>query len=59
VPLGHPAGASMPTDRAYSPAIGTRLPDFTLLDAFDRPIGLHEDRGRAPAVVVFFRSAVW
>ena len=35
VPLGHPARASMPTDRAYGPAIGTRLPDFTLLDAFD------------------------
>jgi len=49
----------MPTDRVYGPAIGMRLPDFTLLDAFDRPIGLHEDRGRAPAVVVFFRSAVW
>ena len=59
VPLGHPARASMPTDRVYGPAIGTRLPDFALVDAFDRTLRLHEDRGRAPAVVVFFRSAVW
>ena len=59
VPLGHPARASMPTDQTLGPALGSRLPDFQLPDAFGRLISFHEDRGQTPAVVVFFRSAVW
>ena len=59
VPLGHPARASMPTDRALGPSLGSRLPDFHLPDAFGRLMRFHEDRGQAPAVIVFFRSAVW
>ncbi len=41
------------------PAIGERLPDFTLVDQRGRSVDLHADRADAKAAVVFFRSAVW
>ena len=41
------------------PAVGERLPDFTLVDHLGRSITLHADRADAKAAVVFFRSAVW
>ncbi|MGH1493114.1 MAG: hypothetical protein ACRBK7_27575 [Acidimicrobiales bacterium] len=41
------------------PAIGERLPDFTLAGARGRTVSFHEDRGQSKAAVVFFRSAVW
>ena len=41
------------------PAVGTRMPDVRLRDIDGHPFDLHRDRGTAPAVFVFFRSAVW
>ena len=58
-PLGHPGRRGLPPSHSTGPAIGERLPDFVLPDAFGREIDFHRDRGEAKAVVVFFRSAVW
>ena len=58
-PLGHPGRRGLSQDHSIGPAIGERLPDFVLPDAFGREIDFHRDRGEAKAVVVFFRSAVW
>ncbi|MEE3326453.1 MAG: hypothetical protein VX252_03915 [Myxococcota bacterium] len=58
-PLGHPGRAGLPEGLVPGPSVGDPLPDFELPDAHGKPIRLHEDRGQAPAVVVFFRSAVW
>jgi len=58
-PLGHPGRVSMPDDHPTGPAVGERLPDFTLPDANGRAIDFHADRGDSRAVVVFYRSAVW
>ena len=46
-------------DFPTGPAIGQRMPDIRCLDAAGQPFDLHEQRGDAPAVFVFFRSAVW
>ena len=51
----HPRQHDDPT----GPAIGTRLPDFTLPSASGELISFHADRGDSKAAVVFFRSAVW
>ena len=59
VPLGHPGRVSMPEDHPAGPAVGERLPDFELPDAFGRVVNFHHDRDGRPAVVVFYRSAVW
>ena len=58
-PLGHPARAGIPQGHIPGLAVGDRLPDFELPDAHGQPVRFHEDRGKAKAVVVFFRSAVW
>ncbi len=58
-PLGHPGRAGLPKDHIPGPAVGELLPDFELPDAYGQRVRLHEDRGQAKAVVVFFRSAVW
>ena len=58
-PLGHPVRASLPTDAPTGPAIGDRLPDFSLPNAFGRVVNFHEDRGVSKAALVFYRSAVW
>lgn len=58
-PLGHPGRASMPEGHPTGPAVGERLPDFTLPDANGDPVDFHADRDGARAVVVFYRSAVW
>lgn len=41
------------------PAVGTRLPDIRSLDANGEPFDLHAARSGKPAIVVFYRSAVW
>lgn len=41
------------------PAIGDRLPEVEGLDVDGNRFDLHRDRNGAPAVLVFFRSAVW
>ena len=58
-PLGHPVRASLPADAPTGPAIGDRLPDFSLPDAFGRLVNFHKDRGVSKAALVFYRSAVW
>jgi len=58
-PLGHPGRAGLPVGHSTGPEIGERLPDFTLPDAYGRPVDYHASRGSAKSVVVFFRSAVW
>ena len=55
-PLGHPARASLPTGHPTGPAIGERLPDFSLPDAYGERIDYEVGR---KSVVVFYRSAVW
>ena len=51
----YPASADFPT----GPALGERLPDFTLANQRGEPIDFHADRDGRAAVVVFYRSAVW
>jgi len=58
-PLGHPGRLGLPEGQSTGPALGERLPDFELPDAYGRQLHFHEDRGSAKAAVVFFRSAVW
>jgi hypothetical protein len=41
------------------PATGSRMPDIRCQDVDGRPFDLHADRAGRPAVLVFFRSAVW
>ena len=58
-PLGHPGRRGLPKGQPTGPEIGERLPDFDLPDHTGRRIRFHEDRGKAKAAVVFFRSVVW
>ena len=58
-PVGHPARAGLPAGASTGPAVGERLPDFELPDAFGHPVSFHEDRGKRKAALVFYRSAVW
>ena len=58
-PLGHPGHSGLPEGHSTGPEIGERLPDFVLPDAHGNHVDLHESRGDAKAVVVFYRSAVW
>jgi hypothetical protein len=58
-PLGHPGRVGLPDGHPTGPEVGERLPDFELPDARGRRVRFHEDRGRARAAVVFYRSAVW
>lgn len=51
----YPASADFPT----GPALGERLPEFTLPNQHGEPVDFHADRGGQAAVVVFYRSAVW
>ena len=58
-PLGHPGRAGLREGTPTGPEVGERLPGFTLPDAFGRDVDFHADRDGAPAVLVFYRSAVW
>ena len=51
----YPAAADFPT----GPALGERLPEFTLPNQHGEPVDFHAHRGGQGAVVVFYRSAVW
>ncbi|MFP6617018.1 MAG: hypothetical protein VCB26_11495 [Candidatus Hydrogenedentota bacterium] len=51
----YPASEEFPT----GPAVGERLPEFTLSNQDGEPINFHEDRGGSKAIVVFYRSVVW
>jgi hypothetical protein len=50
-----PETADFPT----GPAIGERLPDFTLPNQRGESVDFHADRAGRKAAVVFQRSAVW
>ena len=41
------------------PAVGELLPDIGTPDHTGRTVDVHADRAGQPAVVVFYRSAVW
>jgi hypothetical protein len=51
----YPATAEFPT----GPAIGERLPEFSLPNQNGELIDFHKDRGDAKSIVIFYRSAVW
>ena len=53
-PRSDPRGA-FPT----GPEVGERLPDVRCRSADGVELNLHEDRAGRPAVLVFYRSAVW
>ena len=50
-----PASADFPT----GPAVGERLPDFTLKNQKGETIDFHPSRDGHKAAVVFYRSVVW
>ena len=58
-PLGHPGRAGLPGGHSTGPNVGDRLPDFVLPDSFGQEVDFHTHRAGRPAVVVFYRSAVW
>jgi hypothetical protein len=58
-PLGHPARKGIPEGKAPGLKVGEPAPDFTLPDAFGNSVNFSTDRGKSPAAIVFFRSAVW
>jgi hypothetical protein len=41
------------------PEVGERLPDIRCQTAGGQTLDLHADRADSPAVVLFYRSAVW
>ena len=51
----HPGSADFPT----GPAIGERLPDFTLPNQHGEAIDFQQHHAGQKAVLVFYRSAVW
>ncbi len=59
VPTSHGIRQPLGHDAPTGPAVGERLPDFTLSAASGGTISFHHDRDRSKAAVVFFRSAVW
>ncbi len=46
-------------DFPTGPEIGSKLPEVVAVDQHGRTIDLHADRAGRPAVLVFYRSAVW
>lgn len=46
-------------DFATGPAVGERLPDFTLKNQHGESIDFHPSREGKKAAVVFYRSVVW
>ncbi len=60
MPASHP-GRRYPASHEFptGPAIGERLPEFSLPNQEGRIVDFHADRGDSKSVVVFYRSAVW
>lgn len=60
IPVEHP-GRRYPASHEFptGPAIGERLPAFSLPSQHGRLVDYHADRGSSKSVVVFYRSAVW
>lgn len=53
-PRSDPSG-----DFPTGPTVGDRMPDVRCVDVDGQFFDLHQDRAAAPAIFVFFRSAVW
>lgn len=59
-PINHPARVYPATeDLPTGPAVGEKLPDFSLRNQRGERIDFHRSRAGRKAVVVFIRSAVW
>lgn len=59
VAVGLPVRANLPSGQQIGLEFGERVPDFSLPDQHGNVVNFHSDRGSAPAVIVFYRSAVW
>ncbi len=60
IPINHPAIVHPGSDDFPSgPAVGERLPDFTLPNQHGEMIDFQQHHAGQKAVVVFYRSAVW
>lgn len=60
VPASHPGRRYPAADQfPMGPAVGERLPEFSLPNQAGRSVDFHKDRGDSKAIVVFHRSAVW
>ncbi len=46
-------------DFPTGPEVGSPLPDIVATDQSGHRVDVHADRAGRPAVVVFYRSAVW
>lgn len=58
-PLGHPGRLGLEAGRPVGPAVGERLPDFSLPDANGQTLRFHDARAGSKTVLVFYRSVVW
>ncbi len=60
IPASHP-GRRYPASHEFpsGPAVGERLPEFSLPNQAGQIVDYHADRGDSKSIVVFFRSAVW
>ncbi|MBM63852.1 MAG: hypothetical protein CL484_12975 [Acidobacteria bacterium] len=60
IPVEHP-GRRYPASNQFptGPAVGVRLPEFSLPNQQGEVVDFHADRGRSKSIVVFYRSAVW
>ena len=54
-PRSDPKSGTFPT----GPEVGEKLPDIRTQSAAGSALDLHADRADSPAVVLFYRSAVW
>jgi hypothetical protein len=59
MPLSRAARREPGSDFPTGPAVGERLPAFTLTDQHGRRIDFDIDRRGRKAIVVFHRSAYW
>ena len=60
VPASHPGRRYPASDKfPTGPAVGERLPEFSLPNQAGRIVDFHQDRGNSKAIVVFHRSVVW
>jgi len=59
MPLSRPARREPGPDFPTGPAVGERLPNFTLPDQYGQQIDFDSARQGRRAVVMFHRSAYW
>jgi len=59
MPLSRPARREPGPDFPTGPAVGERLPNFTLPDQYGQPTDFDMARQGRKAIVVFHRSAYW